>query len=114
MSDYYDIVTTSNVEVCALLLAVVRHWSDLTKGSSPAIVDVNSSVPLVSTSRILQMLKALKSALRWALEISHLSEHTLTSELLASVLYILNCSPKSMPHLSLFDLSFLLDLSNPF
>lgn len=98
LSDHSEVITNMTVEVSALLLAVVRHWSDLAKGSQPEIVDISKPhKPAASVKSIILMLQALRSALKWALEISNLADLTFTSELLASILYILNCAPKSMP-----------------
>jgi hypothetical protein len=90
-----EVVTTMNVEVSALLLAVVKHWADLVNGRPAQIVSFGEATKdLAPIQRILKMLHALQSSLKWALEITQLSEHPFTGELLASVLYIMNCAPK--------------------
>lgn len=92
-----DVVTSITVEMSALLLALVRYWSESEKGAKPQTVDISEATnppPIVNS--IVKMLQGLQSALRWALEVSELEDHPFTSELLASMLYILNCSPKSM------------------
>ena len=101
--DHLEIVTTMNVEVSALLLVVVRHWSKISK-KAPKTSSTTSS----TTTSIIPMLKALRNALRWALEVSNVSHQVFTRELITSIFTILSCSPKGTEPFLLSTLSHFL------